>query len=65
VAEKRNHHPDIFVRGWIKVRLILSTHPGGGLTHADHALRGASTRSPAGKFGAAIAPSLATLASSP
>jgi len=38
VAEEENHHPDILVHGWNKVRLTLSTHPEGGLTDADHAL---------------------------
>ena len=38
VAEEANHHPDIFVHGWNKVRLTLSTHTTGGLTDADHAL---------------------------
>jgi 4a-hydroxytetrahydrobiopterin dehydratase len=38
VAEEANHHPDILVHGWNKVRLILSTHSEGGLTDADHAL---------------------------
>ena len=38
VAEELNHHPDIFVHGWNKVRLTLSTHSSGGLTDADHAL---------------------------
>ena len=38
VAEELNHHPDILVHGWNKVRLTLSTHSGGGLTDADHAL---------------------------
>jgi 4a-hydroxytetrahydrobiopterin dehydratase len=38
VAEEANHHPDIFVHGWNKVRLTLSTHTEGGLTDADHAL---------------------------
>jgi 4a-hydroxytetrahydrobiopterin dehydratase len=38
MAEERNHHPDILVRGWNKVRLTLSTHFEGGLTGADHAL---------------------------
>ena len=37
-AEERNHHPDILVHGWNKVRLTLSTHTEGGLTDADHAL---------------------------
>jgi 4a-hydroxytetrahydrobiopterin dehydratase len=38
VAEERNHHPDILVHGWNKVRLTLSTHSEGGLTDADHEL---------------------------
>jgi 4a-hydroxytetrahydrobiopterin dehydratase len=38
VAEERNHHPDIFIHGWNKVRLTLSTHSEGGLTDADHDL---------------------------
>ena len=40
VAEEANHHPDILVHGWNKVRLTLSTHSEGGLTDADHALAG-------------------------
>jgi 4a-hydroxytetrahydrobiopterin dehydratase len=35
VAETANHHPDIHVHGWNKVRLELSTHSEGGLTQAD------------------------------
>jgi len=38
IAEEDNHHPDILVHGWNKVRLTLSTHSEGGLTDADHAL---------------------------
>jgi 4a-hydroxytetrahydrobiopterin dehydratase len=38
VAEAANHHPDILVHGWNKVRLTLSTHSAGGLTDADFAL---------------------------
>ncbi len=34
-AESVNHHPDILVHGWNKVRLSLSTHSAGGLTQAD------------------------------
>ena len=34
-AEAANHHPDILVHGWNKVRLMLSTHSVGGLTQAD------------------------------
>jgi 4a-hydroxytetrahydrobiopterin dehydratase len=38
LAEQRNHHPDILIHGWNKVRLTLSTHSEGGVTEADHAL---------------------------
>jgi 4a-hydroxytetrahydrobiopterin dehydratase len=38
LAESANHHPDILVHGWNKLRLTLSTHSEGGLTAADFAL---------------------------
>ncbi len=41
VAERANHHPDILVHGWNRVRLELSTHSQGGLTEADFALAAA------------------------
>ena len=34
-AEGANHHPDIFVHGWNKVRLSLTNHSAGGLTDPD------------------------------
>jgi 4a-hydroxytetrahydrobiopterin dehydratase len=34
-AEEANHHPDILVHGWNKVRLVLTNHSAGGLTGAD------------------------------
>jgi 4a-hydroxytetrahydrobiopterin dehydratase len=37
-AESANHHPDILLHGWNKVRLTLSTHSEGRVTDADHAL---------------------------
>jgi 4a-hydroxytetrahydrobiopterin dehydratase len=37
-AEERNHHPDILVHGWNKVRLTLSTHSEGRVTEADREL---------------------------
>jgi 4a-hydroxytetrahydrobiopterin dehydratase len=40
LAEAANHHPDILLHGWNKVRLTLSTHSQGGLTDADFALAG-------------------------
>jgi 4a-hydroxytetrahydrobiopterin dehydratase len=36
-AEQANHHPDILLHGWNKVRLTYSTHSEGGLTAADFA----------------------------
>jgi 4a-hydroxytetrahydrobiopterin dehydratase len=38
LAEAANHHPDITIHGWNKVRLVLSTHSEGRVTDADHAL---------------------------
>jgi 4a-hydroxytetrahydrobiopterin dehydratase len=35
LAEEANHHPDILVHGWNKVRLTLTTHSEGGLTDND------------------------------
>lgn len=35
VAERHNHHPDILIHGWNKVRLSLTNHSAGGLTAAD------------------------------
>jgi 4a-hydroxytetrahydrobiopterin dehydratase len=38
LAEEQNHHPDILIHGWNKVRLTLSTHSEGGLTDSDFKL---------------------------
>lgn len=35
LAESADHHPDILIYGWNKVRIILSTHNVGGLTILD------------------------------
>jgi 4a-hydroxytetrahydrobiopterin dehydratase len=37
-AEAANHHPDILVHGWNKVRLSVTNHSEGGLTEADFEL---------------------------
>jgi 4a-hydroxytetrahydrobiopterin dehydratase len=37
-AEEANHHPDILVHGWNKVRLTLTTHSEGKLTDSDPAM---------------------------
>lgn len=38
LAEEANHHPDMLVHGYNRVRLTLSTHSAGGLTAADFEL---------------------------
>ena len=40
LAEAANHHPDMLLHGWNKLRLTLSTHSEGGLTDADFKLAG-------------------------
>ena len=35
LAEAANHHPDILIHGWNKLRLTLSTHSADGLTQSD------------------------------
>jgi 4a-hydroxytetrahydrobiopterin dehydratase len=39
-AEAANHHPDILMHGWHRVRLSLTNRAQGGLTDADFALAG-------------------------
>jgi 4a-hydroxytetrahydrobiopterin dehydratase len=39
-AEEANHHPDILLHGWNKVRLSLTNHSAGGLTDADFEMAG-------------------------
>jgi 4a-hydroxytetrahydrobiopterin dehydratase len=38
LAEQANHHPDMLVHGYNRVRLTSSTHSEGGLTEADFEL---------------------------
>ena len=40
LAEESNHHPDILIYGWNKVRLSLTNHSAGGLTDADFEMAG-------------------------
>ena len=40
IAEQADHHPDILLHSYNRVRLTLSTHSQGGLTDADFALAG-------------------------
>ena len=37
-AEKVNHHPDIFIHSWNKVKITISTHSEGGITKKDFQL---------------------------
>ena len=37
-AERADHHPDILIHGYNKLRVTLSTHAAGGLTDSDFAL---------------------------
>lgn len=38
LAETLDHHPDLFIYGWNKLRVTLSTHDQGGLTELDFKL---------------------------
>jgi 4a-hydroxytetrahydrobiopterin dehydratase len=38
VAEARNHHPDILIHDWNRLRLSVTNHSAGGLTAADFEL---------------------------
>jgi 4a-hydroxytetrahydrobiopterin dehydratase len=37
-AEQMDHHPDIFLHNWNKVRITVSTHSAGGVTENDFKL---------------------------
>ena len=37
-AEKMDHHPDILMFAWNKVKISISTHSAGGITEKDFAL---------------------------
>ena len=38
VAEKMDHHPDILMFAWNKVKISISTHSAGGVTENDFEL---------------------------
>ena len=38
LAEAMDHHPDLLIYGWNKLRITLSTHDQGGLTEFDFKL---------------------------
>ena len=37
-AERMDHHPDIFIHSWNKVKITISTHSEGGITQKDFQL---------------------------
>lgn len=37
-SEKMDHHPDILMFAWNKVKITISTHSAGGVTDKDFAL---------------------------
>lgn len=37
-SEKMDHHPDILIHSWNKVRISISTHSEGGVTEKDFQL---------------------------
>ena len=37
-AEKMDHHPDILMFAWNKVKITISTHSAGGVTEKDFTL---------------------------
>jgi 4a-hydroxytetrahydrobiopterin dehydratase len=37
-AEEMNHHPDILMHSWNKVKITISTHSEGGVTEKDFKL---------------------------
>lgn len=37
-AEKMDHHPDILLHSWNKVKIFISTHSAGGVTLLDFKL---------------------------
>ena len=40
-AERADHHPDLLIHGYKRLRITLSTHSAGGITARDFALAAA------------------------
>lgn len=38
LAQKEDHHPDILIHDYSKVKVILTTHSEDGVTEKDHSL---------------------------
>jgi|SRR5665213_254835 len=47
IAEKQDHHPDILLSDYKKVKVMLSTHSAGGITQNDFDLARAIDQLPA------------------
>jgi 4a-hydroxytetrahydrobiopterin dehydratase len=47
-AEAANHHPDILIHGYNRVRLSVTNHSAGGLTQADFDLAASIDALPGG-----------------
>jgi 4a-hydroxytetrahydrobiopterin dehydratase len=47
-AEAADHHPDILIHDWNKVRLSVTNHSAGGLTQADFDLAATIDAMPGG-----------------
>jgi 4a-hydroxytetrahydrobiopterin dehydratase len=43
-AERADHHPDLLIHGYRRLRITLSTHSAGGITGRDFALAQAIDR---------------------
>ena len=50
-AEAADHHPDVLISNYKKVRLTFTTHSAGGLTEKDFAAAEAADRVFAGRAG--------------
>lgn len=38
IAEEIDHHPDLLIHNWNKVKIMISTHSEGGVTEKDFVL---------------------------
>jgi 4a-hydroxytetrahydrobiopterin dehydratase len=38
IAEEMDHHPDLFLHSWNKLKITISTHSAGGVTSNDASL---------------------------
>ena len=38
IAEEMDHHPDLFLHSWNKLKIVIATHSAGGVTTNDVSL---------------------------